>query len=155
MSNITYRKSIKDDIPCINNLFIEMIKTVNKKMEEEGIKPYKELEKGYEEGYLDTFYDNPNRCIYIALDENAIVGYISICTLDGYIYLDDYSVTHDYRGKGIGTKLLDLAINYAHDKDINDVLTHVESSNKESIEFYKNKGFKLVETQENRLLIKR
>ena len=153
--NITYRKSIKEDIPYINDLFIEMIKTVNKRMKSEGITPYGDLEKGFEDGYLDTFYDNPNRVIYVALDGNIIVGFISICVEEGYIYLDDYSVTYSYRGKGIGTKLLDLAVNYAKEKNIDDILTHVESSNKESIEFYKNRGFKLVEKQENRLLIKR
>ena len=50
MSNITYRKSIKQDIPAINNLFIEMIKIVNSRMIKEGIEPYLDYEKGYEEG---------------------------------------------------------------------------------------------------------
>ena len=56
MSNITYRKSIREDIPSINSLFIEMVKTVNDRMERGGVNPYTDFEQGFEPGYLDNFY---------------------------------------------------------------------------------------------------
>lgn len=37
MENIVFRRSVKEDIPYINSLFIEMIKTVNARMRKEGI----------------------------------------------------------------------------------------------------------------------
>jgi ribosomal protein S18 acetylase RimI-like enzyme len=155
MDNIIYRKSVKEDIPFINNLFIEMIKTVNKRMEIAGIDPYKELEKGYEEGYLEQFYLDDTKVIFVAEHNNIVVGFISLCKEDGYIYIDDYSVSETYRGKGIGSTLLDMSIDRIKKLGINLIKTHIESANKESREFYKNKGFKLLEEQGHRLLIEK
>ena len=157
MENFVYRKSIKEDIPLINDLFIEMIKTVNKRMELKGFDPYKDLENGYEEGYLDNFYDNDDKIIFVAEDNNIVIGFISVVLFkeEGYIYLDDYSVKEKYRGQGIGSELMNMAFEYAKEKGIKTIITHVESANSESINFYKNKGFKLVEEQGHRLLIKK
>lgn len=152
--NISYRKSIKEDIPYINNLFIEMVKTVNKRMEDNNITPYKELENGFIDNYLDKFYIDNNNVIFVALDNNDIIGFISLCKNEDNIYIDDYSVKEEYRGKGIGSKLMSLANTYALENNINELITHVETANKKSIEFYKNKGFKLVQKQDHRLLIK-
>ena len=49
MENTVFRRSVKEDIPCINSLFIEMVKTVNARMLKEGIEPYTDLENGFEE----------------------------------------------------------------------------------------------------------
>ena len=76
MGNIIYRRSVKDDNEAINNLFIEMIKTINQRMINEGVEPYTELEKGYKEGYLDSFYVDDNRLIFVAEDEGKVIGYL-------------------------------------------------------------------------------
>ena len=153
MTNITYRKSVEKDIPFVNELFIEMAKTVNERMVKEGIEPYTELENGFEEGYLESFYIDNNKIIYVALDNEKIIGFLSICKYDNYIYLDDYCVNYKYRGKGIGTKLMNLSYEYAKENNINIIKTHVESANHESKEYYQNKGFKLIKKEKNRLLI--
>ncbi|MEE3343422.1 MAG: GNAT family N-acetyltransferase [Bacilli bacterium] len=157
MSNITYRKSIKQDIPAINDLFIEMIKIVNKRMIREGIEPYLDYEKGYEEGYLDSFYINDDKVIYVALDDDEVIGFISIINNKelGYIYIDDYCVKDNYRGQGIGSKLINISFDFAKDKGYDQIFTHVEKANKESIDFYWHKGFKMVQEQDNRLLIRK
>lgn len=157
MSNITYRKSIKEDIPSINNLFIEMIKTVNSRMEREGEITYENLETGFEEGYLDRFYINDDRLIYVALDDDKVIGFISIINNKEYanIYLDDYCVNESYRGQGIGSKLMQISFKFAKQQGYDQVITHVEINNYESIEFYRKKGFKLVQKQGHRLLIRR
>ena len=153
MNNIKYRKSIKEDIPFINNLFIEMVKTVNERMIKAGIEPYTELEKGFEEGYLESFYNDNDKLIYVAEDNKKIIGFLSICKYDDYIYLDDYCVNYKYRGKGIGTELMTLSYQFAKRQNINKIITHVESANYESRKYYKNKGFKLIKKEGNRLLI--
>ena len=153
--NIKFRKSIKEDIPFINELFIEMVKTVNEKMISEGIKPYENLDSGYEKGYLDNFYLNDDKVIFVALDNEKIIGFISVCNEKEYIYLDDYSVSEKYRGKKIGSKLMEMAFEHALYLGIYDILTHVESANKSSIAFYTKKGFDIVEMQGHRLLIKK
>ena len=155
MDNINYRRSIKEDIPYINNLFIEMIKTVNNRIINEGIEPYSDLENGYEDNYLEQFYVNDDKVIFVAEYDNTIIGFISLCKEDDYIYMDDYSISESYRGKGIGSKLFDMAVIFAKEQGINVIKSHVESANKKSIEYYKNKGFKIIEEQGHRLLIKK
>ncbi len=157
MTNIKYRRSIKEDIPSINNLFIEMVNTVNGRMEKSGIEAYNNLNNGYEEGYLDNFYLDDNNVIFVAEDNGQVIGFISINNYKdkGYIYLDDYSVSEKYRGKGIGSKLMNMAFEFALEQGVEEVITHVVSANKESIKFYKNKGFSFLEEQDRRLLIKK
>lgn len=151
--DILYRKSVIEDIPYINELFIEMIKTVNERMIKKGIEPYKEV--GFEKGYLETFYNNDDRIIFVALDNKKIVGFLSICKYkeENYIYLDDYCVNKDYRGKGIGSKLMEMACEYAKKEKIDCILTHVEDANTESINYYNSKGFVEKEKEGHRLLI--
>ena len=157
MSNVIYRKSIKEDIPAINNLFIEMVNTVNTRMERGGVVPYTDFEQGFEPGYLDSFYKNNDRLIYVAEDEGKVIGFISVINKKELqtIYLDDYCVKDSYRGKGIGSKLLNMSFTFAKQQGYDQVITHVESANTESIEFYRKKGFKLVQEQDHRLLIRR
>ena len=154
--NITFRKAVEDDKESINNLFIEMIKTVNERMIKDGIEPYKELENGYN-GEIDKFFDNDDFFIYVACDDDKVVGFLSICVFKDldYIYLDDYSVNDKYRGLGIGSKLMGMAFKYVEDNNISTIQTHVESANHESREFYKKRGFSLVSEEGHRLLIKR
>ena len=151
--DILYRKSVIEDIPYINELFIEMLKTVNERMIKKGIEPYEEV--GFDEGYLETFYNNDDKVIFVALDNKKIVGFLSICKYkdENYIYLDDYCVNKDYRGKGIGSHLMNMAFEYAKEKKIDCIKTHVEDANTESINYYNNKGFVEKEKEGHRLLI--
>lgn len=157
MGSITYRKSIKEDIPAINNLFIEMVKTVNARMERGGVNPYTDFEQGFEPGYIDNFYVNDDRLIFVAEDEGKVIGFLSVINKKELqtIYLDDYCVNDSYRGKGIGSKLMNMSFEFAKQQGYDQVITHVESANTESIEFYWKKGFKLVQEQGHRLLIRR
>lgn len=155
--NITFRKSITEDQSEVNNLFIELVKTVNERMIKNGMEPYLGMENGFEKGYLDRFYKDDGNIIYVATDEDKIVGFISITDHrdENFIYLDDYCVNHLYRGQGIGIKLMDLAFEFARMQRVEEVKTHVVSTNFESIEFYKKYGFQIVEEEGKRLLIKK
>ncbi len=67
MYKIIYRRSVRADSNDINNLFIEMIKTINKRMVLNGDVSYNALENGYEDGYLDRFYKDDSRVIFVAV----------------------------------------------------------------------------------------
>ena len=161
MGNIIYRRSIKEDSPFINNLFVEMVRTVNSRMKREGENVVDNFEQGFEEGYLDRFYINDDRLIYVALDDDKVIGFISVINKKDMnsIYLDDYCVHESYRGQGIGSKLMQMSFDFAKSQGYDQVITHVQGANKESVEFYWKKGFKLVEVQNNvsanRYLIRR
>ena len=152
---IIYRYADKKDIKEINNLFIELVLTVNKKMIKEGIEPYKELEKGLDDNYWNEFFTKEDRKILVAEDNGNVIGFLSLCINKEYkyLYLDDYCINEKYRGKGIGSKLMDMAVDYAKKNKINNIGTHVESANHEAREFYKKKGFKLYKEEGYRLLI--
>ena len=154
--NITFRKAIESDKDSINNLFIEMVKTVNERMEREGIDAHTELENGYSDE-LDKYFNDDNNLIYVACDKTQVIGFISINVFKDldYIYIDDYSVSSKYRGLGIGSKLMELVFKYADDNNISTIKGHVESANHESMEFYKKRGFVIEKQEGNRLLIKR
>ena len=157
MDNIVFRKSIKEDMPTINSLFIKMVEEINRKMVNEGVEPYTNLEKGFEEDYLDSFYENKDNIIFVAEHNNKVIGFLSVNNYkeDGYIYLDDYYIREEYRGKGIGSELMNMAIAYAKEDHVDRIMTHVESANKSSIDFYKNRGFQTEEVQGHRLFIKK
>ena len=157
MDNIVFRKSIKEDIPTINALFIKMVEEINRKMVNEGVEPYTNLENGFEENYLDSFYENKDNIIFVAEHNNKVIGFLSVNNYkeDGYIYLDDYYIREEYRGKGIGSELMNMAISYAKEDHVDRIMTHVESANKSSIDFYKNRGFQTEEVQGHRLFIKK
>jgi ribosomal protein S18 acetylase RimI-like enzyme len=132
-----------------------MIKTVNKRMIENGVEPYLELENGYKEGELDSFFIDDENKIFVAEVNGVVVGFLSVCMnkeLD-YLYLDDYCVATKFRGNGIGSRLLNLAEEYALKFGINNINAHVESSNYESRNFYERKGFSVLSDDGNRLAI--
>ena len=155
MNNITYRYAKETDQSNINDLFIEMIQTVIDRMPEEDSLIYVPLLKGYEEGYLDAFFIDENKRILVADFNNNVVGYLSLCMYkeSDYLYLDDFCVTKEHQGDGIGSKLIDMAIEYAKEYGINNIRAHVEKFNSQSIEFYSKRGFEVVEDDNNRLLI--
>ena len=151
--NIKYRRSIPEDNPTINELFIEMIKTINERMINDGVEPYTELEKGYEDGYLDTFYVNDNRVIFVADANGVVIGYLSTVAYDNYLYLDDYCVSEKFRGYGIGSALIKTAENFAREKGLDEVHLHVQTANHESREFYSRKGYEYISEEEKRMLL--
>lgn len=157
MENAVFRRSVKEDIPSINRLFIQMVKTVNARMRKAGVAPYDDLENGLEDHYWDGFYVDDHNLIFVAERDGNVIGFLSVNDHreSGYLYLDDFCVSKAFRGRGVGPELIHMAFAFAEKQQIDQILAHVESANKESIAFYKNKGFHLVETQGHRLLIGR
>ncbi len=72
---------------------------------------------------------------------------------DGYIYLDDFSVTARCRHQGIGTKLIGLAEDYAESTGIAAVVLHVEKANEGARQLYRKLGYRDHEDQGERILM--
>ena len=65
---------------------------------------------------------NPNLtsfCYISAYEENELIGYID-CVSNGVTdaYIQDLMVKPEYQGKGIGTKLMNMMIDYLKDNHI-------------------------------------
>ena len=138
-----YRKAELSDSKRIEELFIEMLRTIYNTNDVDG----------YENGYLDKFFSESEDLIYVAELDKEVVAFLSIEVYkdDGYVYLDDLSVTEKYRDKGIGTKLISLAEDYSKDIGVSAIVFHVEKTNENAHRLYRKLGYMDNEDQGNRM----
>ena len=142
----TLKKAEKKDFNRINELFVEMLQTIYQT----------EQVDGYPEGALDRFFDGRDEWISIAVDQGKIVAFLSIEVhheAEEFIYLDDFSVTKQYRGQGIGTAMIRAAEGYARETHIPAICFHVEKSNTAALRLYQRLGYGIHEDQGNRYLM--
>lgn len=97
-------------------------------------------------------------CYVAETTDKKIVGYVTFffCyyTWSGKsLYMDDLYVKPDYRGKGLGTMLINKVISFAKDSNCNKLRWQVSNWNKPAIDFYKNLGAEINETERNCYLI--
>ncbi|WVY89866.1 hypothetical protein V8G54_035380 [Vigna mungo] len=65
------------------------------------------------------------------------------------VYIMTLGVLAPYRGLGIGTKLLNHALDLCSKQNISEVYLHVQTNNEDAINFYKKFGFEITETIQN------
>ncbi|MFP4401876.1 MAG: GNAT family N-acetyltransferase [Candidatus Nanoarchaeia archaeon] len=75
--------------------------------------------------------------------ENKTVGYISL-RIENNVCEIGMSVHKNYQRRGVGTKLLEYAIQYCKSQNINTILLDVWSENP-AVNLYKKVGFKVIE----------
>ena len=160
MNKINIRLATIFDKNAINELFIQMIKFVNNQNKKQGVIVNEELFKnGYEEGYLDEFFTNSNKYIVVADLDSKVIGYLSIICYtnenNSYLYLDDFCVDSNYRGKGIGTKLIEWIISYAKENGIGILKLHVDENNITALSFYNKLGFITLNLNKGRIEMNR
>lgn len=129
-----YRKATREDECRIKELFIEMLRTIY----------HTDDVNGYEDGYLDQYFSGGENRILIAEDKGFIAAYLGIQVYrdENYIYLDDLSVTEKYRDRGIGSRLIRDAEQYAEDIGIRAIIFHVERSNERAHQLYERLGYR-------------
>lgn len=92
------------------------------------------------EGIHRFLYRNPNTC-FVAIDEYKIIGVIIVGNdgRRGYIY--HTAVNPDYRKQGIGTQLVDVALQALKNNGINKVALVVFDNNHTGNDFWEQIGF--------------
>jgi len=99
--------------------------------------------------FLDAgFGDQPVWKAFVAETDDRIVGfalyYIRYSTWKGCrLYLEDFIVTEDYRGKGIGKILFERVMQEARDKGYNGMSWQVLDWNAPALNFYNKYNAKL------------
>ncbi len=143
------RKAVKADEPRIRELFIEMLQTIYSTDDV----------SGYEDGYLDKFFNGHEDWICVAEVNGSVVSYLSIEVHheeENFIYLDDLSVSAKYRSHGIGTSLIKAAEEFAYTQNIPAIVFHVEESNTGARKLYKRLGYSAMDEEKTRFrMIKR
>lgn len=82
---------------------------------------------------------------FLAFDGKEAIGYVSLVfpkytKLKGNAYLT-IAIREKYRGKGVGTKLMDKAEQYAKEKGIRRIELEVFGKNKNAIAMYEKRGY--------------
>ena len=127
--SLIFGKAEKKDFHRINELFGEMLQTIYQT----------DQVNGYPDGALDRFFSDCDEWISIAKDNNQIIAFLSIEVHhedEEYIYLDDFSVTKQYRDQGIGTAMIRSAETYAKEIHIPTICFHVEKANTAACRLY-------------------
>lgn len=73
-----------------------------------------------------------------------------LANYDKAIYITRFAVTDALRGTGLGKELLDQAFVFAKEKGVELSILHTAISNVNRVEFYKNRGFELIDSEHSR-----
>ena len=100
MSDYVIRPAAAEDAAAIDRLFVEMLQTIYERTET----PAETL------GYMELKEELEGSRIYVAEAGGEVVAFASVeehrDAAEPFLYLDDFSVTKRYRGRGIGRVLL-------------------------------------------------
>jgi GNAT superfamily N-acetyltransferase len=131
--NIALRIAQKDDCPRLIELVNEL--ALFEKAPEEVTVSLQEFEDA-------GFGNNPVWKAFVAVDNDVIIGfalyYIRFSTWKGCrVYLEDFIVTEEYRGKGIGKLLFEQIIQETKELGYSGMVWQVLDWNEPAIGFYK------------------
>jgi ribosomal protein S18 acetylase RimI-like enzyme len=96
---------------------------------------------------LKLLLDTPNAVVLIAESDERVVGMVSMQSLvstaigEGVGLIEDMIVTQSYRGKGIGSRLLEALIAESAKKKYGRLALGADNRNNGAIAFYQKYGF--------------
>ncbi|GAB1528791.1 MULTISPECIES: GNAT family N-acetyltransferase [Brevibacillus] len=100
-----------------------------------------QLEEDTIEDY-SNYIGNPHQIIYIALVNNQVVGQIVLKrNWNKFAYVEDIKVDKQYRGYGLGKKLIEQAKRWAKDGGMTGIMLETQSNNVRACKFYESCGF--------------
>ena len=109
--------------------------------EENISEPYEYVYPIDEQDY-STFINNDSKNIFLYYVENNCVGQIIIEKYwNKNSYIQDIGVKKDFRNMGIGHKLMDQAVKWTKEKNLNGIMLETKDVNLTACRFYKRYGF--------------
>ena len=148
--NITYREAEPSDA----GKFLEYCKIVGAETDNltfgaEGLS----LSISQEADFIRKFAGNPGSIMLVAFDEGELIGTGAVSVISGkprFAHRREIaiSVRKDYWGKGIGTGLMNLLLDFAKKSGAEVLELEVRSDNEAAIALYKKFGFKKIGTNE-------
>ena len=144
MSDVLIRKATINDLSKIQNLNNELFKLEKENYDSTLVLNWPLTEEG------KTYFKNliENDYVVVALIDNEIVGYLAGTINDKGSYeeiqygeINNMLVDGNYRGYGIGKKLIDSFKSYCKDNNILHLKVTASFKNTNAIEFYKKNGF--------------
>jgi len=156
MNNITYRKATIEDCYAIAEL-----KGIVWNTTYQGIYPDEKLQ-GYDvkknEQILQSIVDNPEIEIYVATEQNKIVGFMTCGKpYKPFLHYEQevglLYILKEYQKQGIGKGFFEIARKQVKEAGYNEFIVAVNSRNENAIQFYLAMGGKIVLSEESQLRI--
>ena len=90
-----------------------------------------------------------NTTFFKALYHDVFAGYISVTAVAGEGYINNVAVTKKYRRAEVGTTLLDRAVSFARERNLDFLSLEVRASNEAAISLYSKLGFQIEGERKN------
>ena len=142
------RMAKPEDIPGLIDLLLQVGEVHHK------IRPdlFRSGARKYDEKALTEILKDPNRPIFAAVEDGTLLGYC-FCILEitrdnpvlmdqKSLYIDDLCVDENARGKHVGTRLYDFAMDYARKIGCDSLTLNVWCGNDSAMKFYESRGLK-------------
>ena len=141
------RKATINDLETIQKLNEKLCLKEYKKFDNTINPTFPLLEQG-KSYFLERITKN-DECVFVALEKGKIIGYLAggIIEPESYRILkkiaeaENMFVLEEYRGRGIGSRLLEKFFKWCKSKKINRIKVVISSDNSQSINFHKKNGF--------------
>lgn len=102
--------------------------------------PY--FKKFEDEEMDDSYIEEEGKAVYFFYAENNCVGQIRIrSSWNGYAFIEDIAVAKDFRKKGVGTALLNKAIEWAKENNLCGLMLETQDINVSACRFYAKNNF--------------
>jgi GNAT superfamily N-acetyltransferase len=81
------------------------------------------------------------RQAWVAVEGGQVIGFAILIAQPGYLLLDNVAVRPDVQGRGIGTRLLDLAEDHARSLHLGEVRLYTNEAMTENLSYYPRHGY--------------
>jgi dTDP-4-amino-4,6-dideoxy-D-galactose acyltransferase len=105
---------------------------------------HKEFERMYTT-WVTKAIENKDGKVLGYYRDNLLVGFITLSKKNQSADIGLIAVDQEYRGKGIGKKLLEAADAFAVEKGLDKVLVNTQQANQSALNFYLNNCYKIIE----------
>jgi len=114
------------------------------------VKPIPSYTKSYSDGQFketanedySDYINNPDQIVYLACAGNRVIGRIVLKrNWNKYALIEDIAVDKNYRGHGVGRKLIEQAKRWAKDGGMPGIMLETQNNNVRACEFYRSCGF--------------
>ena len=81
-----------------------------------------------------------NYSLYIKKEQGKIIGFISVWDLYDFNFIEHFAIDKNYRGKGVGSKMLKQVINNSDKTVVLEVEPIINETTKKRVDFYTSNG---------------
>ncbi len=139
------RKATNSDVKILQNLNLDLFKFERQFGKTYSLK-WSISELGQK--YFENLINKENGIVFVAVEKSEIIGYIAgynftnSCRIDKHMAeVENMYIKPEFRGKGIGTKLVEEFENEAKARGVKLLKVGSLVPNCDAVDFYKSKGF--------------